>query len=34
MQVRFGYEIASSGVYSGCGGWNIDDLILATGSCQ
>jgi hypothetical protein len=34
MQVRFGYTIGSSGVYSGCGGWNVDDLLLATGTCQ
>src|SRR5690606_1167470 len=34
MRVRFGYNINSSGVYSGCGGWNLDDVLIGTGICQ
>jgi hypothetical protein len=34
MRVRFGYNIDSSGVYSNCGGWNLDDVLVATGTCN
>ncbi len=32
MQVRFSYQIGSSGVYT-CAGWNIDDVVIASASC-
>jgi hypothetical protein len=32
MQVRFSYEIGSSGVYL-CAGWNVDDIVVASAAC-
>ncbi|MFO0659540.1 MAG: MopE-related protein [Polyangiaceae bacterium] len=32
MRVRFGYKIGSSGVYT-IGGWNIDDVTIASAVC-
>jgi hypothetical protein len=31
--VRFGFNVGSSGVYT-CSGWNIDDVLIATGTCM
>ncbi|MEZ4441462.1 MAG: hypothetical protein R3B72_20355 [Polyangiaceae bacterium] len=32
MQVRFGYQIGSTGVFT-CSQWNIDDVVIASGTC-
>lgn len=32
MQIRFGYEIGSSGVYT-CSGWNLDDVAVTNVVC-
>jgi len=32
-QIRFGYEVGSSGAYT-CSGWNLDDVVVAGGVCQ
>jgi hypothetical protein len=31
MQIRFGYQVGSGAV--ACGGWNIDDVLVSSGSC-
>jgi hypothetical protein len=33
MQVRFGFTIGSSGVYT-VGQWNLDDVVIASGTCN
>jgi hypothetical protein len=33
MKVRFGFTVGSSGVYSDCGQWNIDDITVSTQGC-
>jgi hypothetical protein len=33
MQVRFGFMVGSSGVYT-CSSWNVDDVLIATGTCM
>ncbi len=33
MQVRFGFNVNSGGVYGDCGGWNLDDVRLFTSNC-
>lgn len=32
MQIRFGYEVGSSGVYT-CSGWNLDDVAITNVVC-
>jgi hypothetical protein len=32
MQIRFSYQIGSSGVYL-CAGWNVDDILIAASAC-
>jgi hypothetical protein len=33
LQVRFGFNIGSSGVYA-AGGWNVDDVLISAAQCQ
>ncbi len=32
MQIRFGFNIASGGVFT-CSQWNVDDILIASGAC-
>jgi len=33
MQVRFGFLVGSAGVFT-CSGWNLDDVLIADGTCN
>lgn len=33
MQVRFGFDIQSSGVFT-VAGWNVDDVVIANAVCN